>query len=365
METYLMMNRSPQKYHQHRILKTDLMETTRIKMSTRSQKRRKTLYLHRNRLNPPDPPPIPPGPPDDPDEEEPLRRSERVRTQPRNYEPSMGGQSYEGSSFLTEITDNAMAFTTELIYAYAATQADPDTMTLKEAMQEPDADKFLEAMVKEIDDHVTRKHWRLVTDDQMRRAGYTGKPIMGVWSMKRKRNPLGEIIKYKARFCAHGGQTEKGVHYANTFAPVVTWTTIRFLLILSLVHGWHTRQIDFVLAYPQAKVSHDLYMLVPEKFKVNNNKLELDQQAPQPWKQRYKMKLLQNLYGLKDAGATWFNHLKTGLLKRGFTQSQVDPCLFFKKDLILITYVDDCILISPHEHLINDMGSGYEERLYP
>ena len=100
----------------------------------------------------------------------------------------------------------------------------------------------------------------------MRASGHTGKPIMGVWSMKRKGNPVGEIIKYNARFCSHGSQTKEGVHYTNTFAPVVTWTMICFLLILSLVHNWHTSQIDFVLAYPQAKVSHDLYMLVPDKF---------------------------------------------------------------------------------------------------
>ena len=95
-------------------------------------------------------------------------------------------------------------------------------------------------------------------------------------------------------------------------------------------------------------------MLVPEKFKVQNNNLVLDQTAPAPWKQNFKMKLLQNLYGLKDAGAAWFKHLKNGLLKRGFTQSNVDPCLFHKKDLILITYVDDCIVISPDDKLIDD-----------
>ena len=30
-------------------------------------------------------------------------------------------------------------------------------------------------------------------------------------------------------------------------APVVTWTTIQFLLTASLINNWHTRQIDFVL----------------------------------------------------------------------------------------------------------------------
>ena len=92
---------------------------------------------------------------------------------------------------------------------YAMTQADPDTMTLKEAMAKPDVDKFLDAMIKEIQDHVQRKHWRLLSDKHMRKSGHKGKPIMGVWSMKRKRNPVGEIVKYKVRFCAHAGQTQK------------------------------------------------------------------------------------------------------------------------------------------------------------
>ena len=114
-------------------------------------------------------------------------------------------------------------------------------------------------------------------------------------------------------------------------------------MILSLIYKWETRQIDFVLAYPQAKVSHDVFMNVPEKFKVDKGELVYDPNALSPHKQKDKLKLIQNLYGLKDGGATWFAHLNKGLLARGFKQSLVDPCLFFKKDLVLITYVDDCI----------------------
>ena len=66
------------------------------------------------------------------------------------------------------------------------------------------------------------------------------------------------------------------------------------------------------------------------------------------------MKLIQNLYGLKDVGITWFNHLKQGLLNQNFKQSDIDPCLFYKKDLILITYFNDCILISPNSHLLDE-----------
>ena len=95
-------------------------------------------------------------------------------------------------------------------------------------------------------------------------------------------------------------------------------------------------------------------MHVPEKFTVSNDKLTLDQNAPPPFKQHHKLKLLQNLYGLKDAGATWFNHLKQGLLRRDFKQSEVDPCLFYKTDLVLIVYVDDCIMMTPKPNLVDE-----------
>jgi hypothetical protein len=52
----------------------------------------------------------------------------------------------------------------------------------------------------------------------MRKRGYTHDPIMAIWSFKRKRNQLGEIIKYKARLCCHGGQTVKGRYFHKTIA---------------------------------------------------------------------------------------------------------------------------------------------------
>jgi hypothetical protein len=60
-------------------------------------------------------------------------------------------------------------------------------MYRSEAMKQPDKDKFLEAMVKEIDDH-TRGHWRVTTKAEMKKRGYTHEPIMAIWSFKRKRS---------------------------------------------------------------------------------------------------------------------------------------------------------------------------------
>jgi hypothetical protein len=125
-------------------------------------------------------------------------------------------------------------------FAYVASLADKDSMNFAEAMKQTDRDEFVSAMEKEVSDHVQREHWKVYSRSEMRQTGYTGRVIMAVWSFKRK-----------ARLCAHGGQTEKGVHYDASYSPVVSWTTIRLLLTLTLVLGWYTRQIDIVLAFPR------------------------------------------------------------------------------------------------------------------
>jgi hypothetical protein len=77
---------------------------------------------------------------------------------------------------------------------------------------------------------------------------------MAIWSFKaREHNLFGIITKYKAILCAHGGQPAQGVHYELSYNPVVLWTTIWLLLTPTLVMGWFTRQIGFVLAFPQAE----------------------------------------------------------------------------------------------------------------
>ena len=59
--------------------------------------------------------------------------------------------------------------------------------------------------------------------------------------------------------------------------------------------------------------------------------------------------LLKNLYGLKDAGLTWYEHLTSGLTNIGFTPTRSDPCVFTIDKDIIIMCVDDCVIISHSE----------------
>ncbi|MEM7283838.1 MAG: reverse transcriptase domain-containing protein, partial [Pseudomonadota bacterium] len=226
-----------------------------------------------------------------------------------------------------------------------STTSDPDTMNLDEAMKQPDRDKFIEAMYKELNDHIQRKHWKVIPMKSVPRGRV---PIPMVWSMKRKRNPVGEIIKWKARLCAGGHRSVEGLDFWSTYSPVVSWSTVRLMITTALIQNWHMKSIDFVLAFPQAPVKTDIFMKppkVPTDFTIPDMPSFTDR-----FNKVYK--LIKNLYGLKDAGRTWFQFLRKGLLERGWEQSEIDTCVFTKRGIILILYVDDGILISPSEHLI-------------
>ena len=105
--------------------------------------------------------------------------------------------------------------------------------------------------------------------------------------------------------------------------------------------------INFVLAFLQAPTKTDIHMRppkVPSGFFIPYLPAFYDRFMS-------VFKLLMNLYGLKDAGKTWFDFLKKGLIERGWKKSEIDSCLFTKDGIILVIYVDDAILISPHKTL--------------
>jgi hypothetical protein len=121
------------------------------------------------------------------------------------------------------------------------------------------------------------------------------------------------VYKHKARVNVHGGQQTYGVNYWETFSPVVNWFSIRLTLVPSLIYQWKRRQIDFVLAFPQADVECELYMELPIELIFDGCHRDT-----------HYLKLLKNLYGQKQAGRVWHEYLVEGLIEGHFKQSIVD-----------------------------------------
>lgn len=230
---------------------------------------------------------------------------------------------------------------------------DNEVYTFRDAMRQSDRKEFIEAMTKEVNDHHDRGHWKIVKRAEMNFP----KTIQAVWSFKRKRHPDGSLNKHKARLCAHGGMQQWGVNYWETFSPVVNWMSVRLVLTMSLMFDLETRSIDFVLAFPQADLDVPVFMELPMGMEIPGAK-----------KGEYILELKKSLYGLKQAGLNWYEKLKKGLEDRGFKASDIDPCIFIRHDMIIISYVDDCCLISFSKETIDeflkDLGDGPENFVF-
>jgi hypothetical protein len=114
---------------------------------------------------------------------------------------------------------------------------------------------------------------------------------------------------------------------------------------MTALHDWHTKQLDFVLAFPQALVEREIYMTIPKGFEINEGRNE-----------DYVLLLHRNVYGQKQAGRVWNQHLTKILINRvGFTQSKVDDCIFYKGQVMYVLYTDDSILAGPDEDEITQV----------
>lgn len=221
------------------------------------------------------------------------------------------------------------------LLAYKAT-IDPDTMYLHEAMRESDWEEFRKAMQDEINDRIKGKNFSIIPRSSV---PLNMKVLPAVWQLKRKRDIVTKKIKkYKARLNLDGSRMKKGEHYDESYAPVASWNSIRILLALAITNNWHTRQLDYVAAFPQAPVERELYMEIPKGVHVEGLKES---------SKDYVLQIHKNLYGQKQAGRVWNQYLVQKLKKIGFKQSKVDECVFFRGRSLYVLYTDDSLLAGP------------------
>ena len=229
-----------------------------------------------------------------------------------------------------------------------------EVFTYHQAMKQEDAPLFIAAMEKEVLDHESREHWIIVHRDSLPAKA---RPIKAIWSFKRKRKPDGSLLKHKARLCAHGGMQQWGDSYWETYSPVVNMLSVRLILAIAKIHKLDSKAIDFVLAFPQAELEEDIWMDLPIGFRVAD---QTDAESDK----HYVLKLQRSLYGLKQASFNWYEKLRTALQDRDLKPSEIDPCIYLGDGMIVLTYVDDCIIIGKDmqriDKFIESMMNGPE-----
>jgi hypothetical protein len=66
------------------------------------------------------------------------------------------------------------------------------------------------------------------------------------------------------------------------------------------------------------------------------------------------LKILNNIYGGKESGCTWFLHLKDTLLNLGYQQSTFEEYVFYENITIFFIYTDNGIIMEPIKETVND-----------
>ena len=108
------------------------------------------------------------------------------------------------------------------------------------------------------------------------------------------------------------------------------------------------RLMDVITTYLYGSIDNDIYIKIPKKFTL----LEVVNAKP---RSMCSIKLQRSLYGLKQSGRMWYNRLTEYLLREGYGNNPICPCIFIKKSktgfAIIVIYVDDLNLIGTFEEL--------------
>ena len=169
---------------------------------------------------------------------------------------------------------------------------------------------WLKAMTLEMNSLTENQVWELVN------APPSTKTLTGRWIFKLKIDRYGNVLKYNARWVAHGYKQQYGVDYEETFAAIAKPIIWKALLALAVLRkDMEINQMDVITAFQYGFLDKVIYEQ-PHSLTDGSTKV---------------CKLLKSLYGLKQSPRRWFEPLADFLKKLGLHlglhPSQHDPAI--------------------------------------
>jgi len=143
----------------------------------------------------------------------------------------------------------------------------------------------------------------------------------------------GNATVFKARIVAKGYAQQPGRDYGETFAPVVSSSSLLTLLAVAARDGLYLGQADVKTAFLYGDLEEDVYLKPPAGIPIATGHV---------WK------LKKSLYGLKQAPLCWNRKLDSALLCQGLQPTLTDPCFYHGtisgEAVFMAVYVDDLII---------------------
>ena len=211
-----------------------------------------------------------------------------------------------------------------------------------EAVKDP---KWKEAMNAEIDALVSNNTWSLTPLPPNKKA------IGCKWVYRVKYKADGFVERYKARLVAKGFTQQEGLDFTDKFSPVAKLTTVKTLLAIFAVKGWHLGQLDVNNAFLNGDLHEEVYMQLPQGFHNKGGNVVC--------------KLNKSLYGLKQASRQWNAKFCAVIKHHGFKQSKANYSLFTKKFndsfIALVVYVDDILIASNNVQAVEELKTSLDQ----
>ena len=245
-----------------------------------------------------------------------------------------------------------------------------EPLTHKEATRAPDAAEWLAAQDLEMDNLRNLNCWEVIDINSIP----SGAPIMkSKWVYKYKLDANGNLKKHRARIVAKGFTQIENVNYFETFAPVAHSSTIRLILSLTSKPDFQAYQFDVSVAFIEAP--------------LDANEPNIYCQPPPGYEnpKKYVYLLRKHLYGMKQSGRGWILLLRDILESFNLTRLKTDEsiwtlripnlpdpttnirpysdCPSTEALLILISYVDDLLVLSNCPSLVTDLEEHCNKRV--
>ncbi|PLW31227.1 hypothetical protein PCANC_23124 [Puccinia coronata f. sp. avenae] len=179
--------------------------------------------------------------------------------------------------------------------------------TFKQVLRSADKDHWLKAVQEEITNLTRLQVWEV-------RPVPAGKRLLkSKWVFTIKTDSAGVPTRYKARYVAKGFDQVKGEQFDTTFAPTATFVSMRIVLAVAAAKNWPVHTFDFVAAYLNSPIDEEVWVAPPEGLQVKPGDGCLLKKA---------------LYGTKQAGRCWWQHLSKTLTALGYASSQYDASFY-------------------------------------
>lgn len=90
-------------------------------------------------------------------------------------------------------------------------------------------------------------------------TGYT-------WTFVQKQNDKGKVVSYKTCLVGKGFTQMPGIHYDQTYSPIMDSITFRYLIFYAIFYKLKTRQLDVATTHLYGILNTCIYVRVPPEL---------------------------------------------------------------------------------------------------